>query len=63
MNLLFIALSAIFSFAALFLLTKWMGHRQISEMSMFDYITGITIGSIAAELSITDYHKIGRAHV
>ncbi len=57
MNLLFIALSAIFSFAALFLLTKWMGHRQISEMSMFDYITGITIGSIAAELSITDYHK------
>lgn len=54
MNLLFIALSATFSFAALFLLTKWMGHRQISEMSMFDYITGITIGSIAAELAISD---------
>ena len=37
--------------AVLFLLTKLMGFRQISEMSFFDYVIGITIGSIAAEMS------------
>ncbi len=46
-----IALSAFFSIAALFLLTKMMGNKQISQMSMFDYITGISIGSIAAEMA------------
>lgn len=55
MDFLHIALSAVFSFLALLLLTRCMGHRQISEMSLFDYITGITIGSTAAELSITDF--------
>lgn len=35
----------------LFLLTKLMGFRQINEMSFFDYVIGITIGSIAAEMS------------
>lgn len=40
------------SIVALFLLTKLMGYRQLSEMSMFDYIIGITFGSIAAEMSI-----------
>lgn len=39
------------SIIALFLLTKLIGYRQMSEMSMFDYITGITIGSIAAEMA------------
>lgn len=28
-----------------------MGYRQMSQLSMFDYINGITIGSIAAELA------------
>lgn len=40
------------SIVALFILTKLMGYRQLSEMSMFDYIIGITFGSIAAEMSI-----------
>ena len=38
------------SVIALFILTKLMGYRQMSQMSMFDYINGITIGSIAAEM-------------
>ena len=42
---------SIFSAAALFLLVKFMGEKQISQMNMFDYITGITIGSIAAEMA------------
>jgi uncharacterized membrane protein YcaP (DUF421 family) len=32
-------------------LTKIMGKRQISQLSLFDYINGITIGSVAAELA------------
>lgn len=43
-------LSAV-SFIVLFILTKLLGYRQISQLSFFDYIVGITIGSIAAEMS------------
>lgn len=39
------------SIVAIFILTKLMGYRQMSQMSMFDYINGITIGSIAAEMA------------
>ena len=46
-----IFLTSIGSFAALFVLTKIMGSKQMSQLSMFDYITGITIGSIAAEMA------------
>lgn len=39
------------SFFVLFLLSKVMGYRAISELSFFDYVVGITIGSVAAEMS------------
>lgn len=45
------ALTALLSIAVMFLLTKLMGTKQVSQMTMFDYITGITVGSIAAELA------------
>ena len=45
------ALTALLSVAALFLLTKLMGSKQVSQLTMFDYAVGITIGSIAAELA------------
>ncbi|MDQ0177444.1 DUF421 domain-containing protein [Bacillus chungangensis] len=35
----------------LFLLTKWLGKKQFSQLSLFEYVIGITIGSIAAEIS------------
>nr|WP_263326210.1 DUF421 domain-containing protein [Neobacillus sp. Marseille-Q6967] len=39
-----------FSFLILlFLITKLLGKKQISELSFFEYISGITIGSIAGE--------------
>ncbi|MCI9121935.1 MAG: DUF421 domain-containing protein [Oscillibacter sp.] len=44
-------LTTLLSIAALFLLTKLMGAKQVSQMTMFDYVTGITIGSAAAELA------------
>ena len=45
------ALTALLSIAVMFLLTKLMGTKQVSQMTMFDYVTGITVGSIAAELA------------
>lgn len=45
------ALTALLSIATMFLLTKLMGTKQVSQMTMFDYITGITVGSVAAELA------------
>ncbi|MGN0275799.1 MAG: DUF421 domain-containing protein [Hominisplanchenecus sp.] len=39
------------SILTIFVLTKLMGYRQMSQMSMFDYVNGITIGSIAAEMA------------
>ena len=39
------------SIVILFFLTKLMGNKEMSQLTMFDYIIGITIGSIAAELS------------
>ena len=51
MELIKIALASLASLAALFILTKLMGNRQISQLTMFDYINGITIGSIAAEMA------------
>ena len=44
-------LTTLLSIAVLFLLTKLMGCKQVSQMTMYDYIVGITIGSIAAELA------------
>ena len=35
----------------LFVLTKLMGNRQMSQLTLFDYIIGISIGSIAAEMA------------
>ncbi|NCB30035.1 MAG: DUF421 domain-containing protein [Clostridia bacterium] len=43
------------SVAALFLLCKLIGYKQIANMSLFDYVTGITIGSIAAEMATADH--------
>ena len=51
MEFLYIVILSIVSLAVLFIITKVIGFRQISEMSFFDYVIGITIGSIAAEMS------------
>nr|WP_211184520.1 DUF421 domain-containing protein [Paenibacillus lemnae] len=40
------------SVVVLFLLTKLLGKRQASQLSFFEYITGITIGSLAAYISL-----------
>lgn len=42
--------------ALLFFITKILGKKQISELSFFEYVSGITIGSIAGE-AITGLEK------
>lgn len=54
MDLLKTALTSGLSIIILFALTKLMGNKQLSQLSMFDYIIGISIGSIAAECSFED---------
>lgn len=51
MEFLYITILSLVSITVLFIITKLMGYRQISEMSFFDYVVGISIGSIAAEMA------------
>ncbi|MBO5869234.1 MAG: DUF421 domain-containing protein [Clostridia bacterium] len=46
-----IVLTTFLSVIALFIITKIMGHKQVAQLDFFDYISGITIGSIGAELA------------
>lgn len=46
-----VALTSIFSLAMMFLITRWGGKRQIAQMSPFDYLNAVTVGSIAAEMA------------
>lgn len=39
------------SFASLLFLARLLGKKQLSQLTFFHYITGITIGSIAAEIA------------
>ena len=36
----------------LFIMTKLMGKKQLSQMNIYDYLIGITIGNIGAEISL-----------
>lgn len=51
MEILKIIITSAVSLLVLFLLTKLMGSKQVSQLNMFDYIIGISIGSIAAEMA------------
>lgn len=51
MELIKVILTSLLSVVALFIIAKVMGHKQMAQLDFFDYITGITIGSIAAELA------------
>lgn len=36
----------------LFFMTKLLGKKQVSELSLFDYVVGISIGNFASEMAI-----------
>lgn len=43
---------SLLSLITLFLVTKMLGKKQVSQLSLFDYVIGISIGNFAAEMSI-----------
>ena len=47
-----VSLRAIISLITLFLITKLLGKKQVSQLSLFDYVIGISIGNFAAEMTI-----------
>ena len=51
MDIVKVILTALLSVASLFIITKIMGHKQVSQLDFFDYVSGITIGSIGAEMA------------
>ncbi len=51
-ELLDVTLRALSSLVTLFLITKMLGKKQVSQLSLFDYVIGISIGNFAAEMTI-----------
>lgn len=51
MDIIKVILTSLLSIAAIFIIAKLMGHKQVAELDFFDYVSGITIGSVAAELA------------
>lgn len=51
-ELLDVSERAILSLVTLFLITKMLGKKQVSQLSLFDYVIGISIGNFAAEMTI-----------
>lgn len=58
MQYLKVVLTTVLSVVLLFIITRLIGYRQLSELSLFDYINGITIGSIAAELATCENGEV-----
>ena len=51
---LFMALKGSIAVIYLFLVIKILGKKQISELNIFDYIIGLSLGNIAAEMTVND---------
>lgn len=53
---------SLFAFVALFIVSKILGKKQVAQLEFTDYVIGISIGSIAAEMATVDdkpfYHFI-----
>lgn len=53
-----IIMRSIFTFIILLILARFMGKQQLSQLTFFDYIVGITIGDISASLAVDQNMKI-----
>jgi len=48
-----VSIRSIISLTVLFIVTKMLGKKQVSQLSLFDYVIGISIGNFAAEVTIS----------
>lgn len=51
------ALRAVIMYVVLLLLARVIGRKIISQMTFFDFVLGITIGSVAANITIGTYNQ------
>ncbi len=51
-ELIDVIIRGLLSLVALFLITKMLGKKQVSQLSLFDYVIGISIGNFAAEMTV-----------
>lgn len=58
MHLIKIIFASFASLGSLFLFTKLMGNREMSQLSMFDYVSSIALGSIAGEMAVMSTDSI-----
>ncbi|WP_142415563.1 DUF421 domain-containing protein [Hathewaya massiliensis] len=54
MDIFNITLRSVVSLVVLFTSARLMGKKQISQLNFFDYVVGISIGSIAANFAVDD---------
>jgi len=47
-----VVMRCLVSLVVLFLVTKMIGKKQVSQFSVFDYVIGISIGNFAAEMAL-----------
>lgn len=52
LELLDVFIRALLSLVTLFFITKMLGTKQVSQLNLFDYVIGISIGNFAAEMTI-----------
>lgn len=57
-ELLLIFIRSVISFVVLLILARLMGKQQLSQLTFFDYVVGITIGSISAAMAVDQNIKI-----
>lgn len=51
-DILSTVLKSLISVSVLFILTRLMGKKQLSQLTFFDYVVGISFGSIAASFAV-----------
>jgi len=51
-NSLSIVPKSLISLLVLFIITKLIGKKQVSQLSLFDYVIGISIGNFTAEMTM-----------
>lgn len=63
MTLFFVLCQTIVSFVVLLLLTRLLGKQQISQLTYYEYLNGITIGSIAANMATDELYNVAEHFV
>ncbi|MDS0526928.1 DUF421 domain-containing protein [Clostridium sp. SHJSY1] len=57
-----IVLQTLIAFFAILLITRILGRQQVAQLTLYEYINGITFGSIAATVA-TDLGQASRGHI